>query len=38
MTYQRGKLRPCGDLATLTTRHLKKGDKIRLNGPRHPSG
>jgi DNA-binding protein HU-beta len=21
-----------GDLVTLTTRHLKKGDKIRLNG------
>ena len=27
-----------GDLVTLTTRHLKKGDKIRLNGPRHPPG
>ena len=27
-----------GDLVALTTRHLKRGDKIRLTGPRHPPG
>ena len=27
-----------GDLVTLTTRHLKKGDKIRSDRPRHPPG
>jgi hypothetical protein len=25
-----------GDLVTLATRHFKRGDKIRLTGPRHP--
>ena len=27
-----------GDLVTLVTKHLKKGDRIRTRRPRHPGG